>query len=50
MTAGLREVEGFIQTQRVARLATVDERGRPAVLQSRHVQFDPADERNAVRR
>ena len=32
MTAGLREVEGFVQTQRVARLATVDERGRPHVV------------------
>ena len=32
MTAELREVEGFIQAQRVARLATVDERGRPHVV------------------
>ncbi len=32
MTAEIREVEGFIQAQRVARLATVDERGRPHVV------------------
>lgn len=32
MTVELREVEGFIQSQRVARLATVDERGRPHVV------------------
>ncbi len=32
MTVELREMEGFIQTQRVARLVTVDERGRPHVV------------------
>ena len=32
MTARLRAVEGFLLAQRVARLATVDERGRPHVV------------------
>ncbi len=32
MTPELRGVEGFIQAQRVARLATVGERGQPHVV------------------
>ena len=42
MTVELREMEGFIQTQRVARLATVDERGRPHVVP---IVFACADDR-----